>query len=328
MFSNSNPRLISIVIPTYNRAQLLVKTLYSVLAQTYVYWECIVVDDGSTDDTKEIINGFMAQDARIKYFKRPKAYKAGGNGARNYGFTKCKGQFVQWFDDDDIMLPNYLSDRVCLFNDSIQLVIGSGFRVDEDLQNKTYYALKETLWLYKDYAFNRALILTPSVLFKKSFLDAKPLFDENLTRGQEMAFYLTLFFKLDPNQYVILNEGLFLYRAHNQTKTNADLVYHKPFKESQTTIYIDNLKRSILIQDKDLIIMFYRQLIQYFILGIRFGHFTNSRRILSALKKHMSKISKWLYFELLIWGHLALWFKYPSYQIHKRLKHHNALLNI
>lgn len=86
--------LVSIIIPTYNRAHLIGETLDSVLAQTYENWECIVVDDGSTDHTDEVMAEYCAKDSRFRYFHRPDTHKPGGNGARNYGFLMSRGEFV------------------------------------------------------------------------------------------------------------------------------------------------------------------------------------------------------------------------------------------
>ena len=67
---SKNP-LVSIIIPTYNRAHLIKETLDSVLTQTYTNWECIIVDDGNSDNTEEVINSYIAKDQRFKYCHRP-----------------------------------------------------------------------------------------------------------------------------------------------------------------------------------------------------------------------------------------------------------------
>lgn len=97
------PSLVSIIIPTYNRAHLLGETLNSVMAQTYRNWECIVVDDGSTDHTNELLEFYNKKDSRIQYHHRPKSYPKGANPFRNYGFKLSHGEYVQWFDSDDII---------------------------------------------------------------------------------------------------------------------------------------------------------------------------------------------------------------------------------
>src|SRR5690554_6998972 len=113
--TDQNP-LVSIIIPTYNRAHLIGETLDSVLAQTYQNWECIVVDDGSTDNTDEVMAEYMAKDSRFQYHHRPEDRLPGGNAARNYGFEVSKGEYIQWFDSDDIMLQNFILDKVKVLN--------------------------------------------------------------------------------------------------------------------------------------------------------------------------------------------------------------------
>ena len=80
-----NP-LISIIIPTYNRASMLGKTLDSILAQTYTFWECIIVDDGSTDDTIEVVKSYTEKDTRLHFYTRPNNMLKRANACRNYGF--------------------------------------------------------------------------------------------------------------------------------------------------------------------------------------------------------------------------------------------------
>src|SRR5690606_30981203 len=117
--------LVSIIIPTFNRAHLIGETLDSVIAQTYQNWECIVVDDGSTDDTAKVMEAYTAKDSRIQYHHRPPEHKPGGNGARNYGFKMSRGEYVNWFDSDDIMLPDFLEFKVNRCKPLINLVIVS-----------------------------------------------------------------------------------------------------------------------------------------------------------------------------------------------------------
>lgn len=83
--------LVSIIIPTYNRAHLIGETLDSVLAQIYTNWECIVVDDGSTDSTAELLAFYVEKDSRFQYHHRPKDRLKGANACRNYGFELSRG---------------------------------------------------------------------------------------------------------------------------------------------------------------------------------------------------------------------------------------------
>ena len=111
--------LISIIIPTYNRAHLISETLDSVLAQTYPNWECIIVDDGSTDTTDEVVGEYVKKDSRFQYHHRPKDRKKGPCACRNYGFEFSKGEFIKWFDSDDIMYSELLEKQVGTFEEAI-----------------------------------------------------------------------------------------------------------------------------------------------------------------------------------------------------------------
>lgn len=110
--------LVSIIIPTYNRAHLIGETLDSIMAQTYQNWECIVVDDGSTDDTEVLMDEYINKDARFQYHHRPVDRLPGGNAARNYGFEVSKGDYIQWFDSDDLMIPEKIELKAQAFLES------------------------------------------------------------------------------------------------------------------------------------------------------------------------------------------------------------------
>ena len=102
----NNP-FFSVVVPTYNRGDLITKTLRSLQVQDYDNYEIIVVDDGSTDHTEEIVKGVL--DHRTTYVKKANAERAA---ARNFGARRAKGAYVNFFDSDDLALPNHLSFSV------------------------------------------------------------------------------------------------------------------------------------------------------------------------------------------------------------------------
>ena len=98
--------MISIVIPTYNRAKVLTTTLESIRAQKAADWECIVTDDHSTDNTREVIQQYIEQDKRFVYVANER--KKGAQGARNTGIMAAKGEWICLFDSDDIMYSDYI----------------------------------------------------------------------------------------------------------------------------------------------------------------------------------------------------------------------------
>lgn len=104
--------LISVIIPTFNRASLIGETLDSVLSQTYNNWECIIVDDGSIDGTKEAIEVYSTNDKRFKYFQRPTDRKKGASPCRNYGLEMAKGDYIQFLDSDDLLENNKFEEQI------------------------------------------------------------------------------------------------------------------------------------------------------------------------------------------------------------------------
>jgi len=96
----------SIIIPTYNRAHLIAETIDSVLAQTHSQFEIIVVDDGSIDNTREVVESKYRSDSRVKFFYKKNEERGA---ARNYGMKQAKGDYAVFFDSDDRMKPDYLT---------------------------------------------------------------------------------------------------------------------------------------------------------------------------------------------------------------------------
>jgi glycosyltransferase involved in cell wall biosynthesis len=128
-----NKHIISIIIPTFNRAHLISETLDSIIAQTYTNWECIVVDDGSTDDNEKVLQEYILKDERFQYYQRPDLKPKGACSFRNYGFSLSKGEYVNWFDDDDIMHYDFLQSKLSKFkycdvdemSEKMMLVLGN-----------------------------------------------------------------------------------------------------------------------------------------------------------------------------------------------------------
>ena len=102
---------ISIILATWNRAHLILETLKSISAQTHQNWECIIIDDGSNDDTSRVVESYLSSDSRFVFDSRKQKYKKGLPGCRNQGLDLARGKFVIFFDDDDIVHPKNL--QVC-----------------------------------------------------------------------------------------------------------------------------------------------------------------------------------------------------------------------
>ncbi len=117
--------LFSIVIPTYNRAFLIKNTIEAVLGQQYKNLELIVVDDGSTDNTEEVVNAIS--DKRIRYFKKENEERGA---ARNYGARVAKGEYVNFVDSDDITYPHHLQEAYnFILNNNKPLLFHLGYEI-------------------------------------------------------------------------------------------------------------------------------------------------------------------------------------------------------
>ncbi|WP_166921704.1 glycosyltransferase family 2 protein [Flavobacterium poyangense] len=315
-----NQPLISVIIPTFNRGYLIGETLDSVLTQTYENWECIIVDDGSTDNTLEVIEEYLKKDLRFKYFERPKNIQKGANACRNYGFKISKGEFVNWFDDDDIMLNNFLEKKIELFHPEIDLVICSGTYVTEKLEKLQVIDLILNSYLFKDYALWKLPVLTPSILFRKKYLENKELFSLTISRGQETELFSRLFYRLDTQKFVIINISLFLYRQHVSTVTYKNNEYVKSFKESQMIIAIENFKKSIQLEDFELIRHYYFIIIDFFYRGLEQKHVKICSHIVKKATFQMYKINKSLGLKFCISSYLLILIKRGSYRIEKHFR--------
>lgn len=104
--------LVTIIMATFNRAHFISEALESILQQTYSNWECLIIDDGGTDNTAEVLQPFLLLDPRFIYHKRSPKYKKGLPGARNMGLDLAKGDAIIFFDDDDIVHPENLETNV------------------------------------------------------------------------------------------------------------------------------------------------------------------------------------------------------------------------
>jgi len=296
----SNFPLISIIIPMYNSSKFLKETLESIRRQIYTNWECIIIDDGSNDNSLNIAKELIEEDSRFQLYIRPDELTKGANTCRNYGFQKSQGEFINWFDSDDIMLENFLKVKVDAINNSIDLIITSGYSSNQNLDIRKPIDINNTNNLYKDFVLAKLKVLTPSILFRRSFLIDKEMFLEEIKRGQEAEFYSRLFFELPPSKFIILNQYLFLYRSHNHSISSFNKVYRDDFKESEAYVVYMNLERAYILMDNELIKSSFRLFINLLNKAIINKHQKNISYIFIILKDKFYKKNKVLIFFLFI----------------------------
>ena len=116
--SNIKKPKVSIIMATYNRAHFIKESLQYIAKQSYADFECLIIDDGSTDTTSEIVSAVTNIDNRFNYFHRSEKYKKGLPGCRNYGLDLAQGDYIIFFDDDDVVHPDNLKICVSLIKEN------------------------------------------------------------------------------------------------------------------------------------------------------------------------------------------------------------------
>lgn len=200
--------LVSIIIPTFNRADLISETLDSIVNQNYANWECLVVDDGSTDETTQVVSTYQKKDPRIKLHSRPKSKKKGANSCRNYGLHLSSGDYIQFFDSDDIMKPTCLENRVAKFQeyDVDFLVFSMGFIKKRKTYEDSGFVTTVKTWqeaLDKFLSPDKLPWNTIRIMFKTAFIKDKIWYNEDLLRFQDVEFNIRLLINLKPSFQVV-----------------------------------------------------------------------------------------------------------------------------
>ena len=206
---------VSVVVPTYNRPQYVGQTIESILSQTFQDFEIVVVDDGSTEETRQVLAPYAD---RIKYF-----YQAnqGLCAARNFGFKQTSGEYVAFLDDDDLWLPHTLEKllEVMIKNPELAFVCADTYLIDPegniDRIKDEIGGLNST---FND-LYEKWFVQILAVLMRRSCLEKVGLFDEGVYLSECYDLFLRLA-KRYPFHYI--HEPLAKYRIH-PTNASKDL---------------------------------------------------------------------------------------------------------
>lgn len=213
----------SIIIPTYQRAGFLPTAINSVLSQTYQDYEIIIIDDGSTDDTKEVVSQF--KDQRIRYFKQE---NKGRSAARNHGIERTRGKYICFLDDDDYYLNDHLeSIHIRISQGDEPILILSDYRIE---RNNEIVATKKVLGGIDDqvlFAWRESLQIQ-SICIARSALQTNR-FPEQFSIWEDKHFLMRLF-----SQYglVCTNETTVVIVDHPVRSINA--VYEDYWEKHMT----------------------------------------------------------------------------------------------
>lgn len=203
---------VTIIIPTYNRADLIGETLSSVFTQTYRDFEVIVVDDGSTDDTASVLQPLMEQDL-IKYVYQN---NQGESAARNRGIAEAKGQYIAFLDSDDLFEPTRLEMQLQYFRDHPDIgLVHSGFtKFDNSSEDLGY---RDTSWftgmIYPQILLYWTTLIPPStVLIPKKVFEVIGPFDKSLRIGPDLDMWRRIARKYP---FGFINKSLTRIRVHS-----------------------------------------------------------------------------------------------------------------
>jgi len=207
--------LVSVIMPTYNRASILLEAIRSVQEQTYSNWELLVCDDGSTDDTFGIVG--QIGDDRIKYLKLE---HSGAAAARNQGLKRAAGSLIAYLDTDNIWHPEYLKSMVRELSINLGQYCAYAQYIDVE-----YGEDKARLKSFKQLPFNYEKLLEKNFIDLNGFLHRAELygclggFTEKLARQQDWDLILKYTYLRDP---IRMDKLLVLYRRNKNWKQLTD----------------------------------------------------------------------------------------------------------
>ena len=216
---------VSIIIPTYNRAHIITETLKSVKNQIYKNWECIIIDDGSLDNTVEVIKRYIARDPRFKYISREKYQKKGAASCRNIGLELCSGKFIQFLDSDDIIANDKLKKQVELLSKkkSLTFSICKWGRISNNGEKKiihyklpTYFSTSRPIELLNVFGNCATYLPLHSFLFHKKLINKAGYWNEKLTNNDDGEFITRICLKSKGMFFV--PETIVYYRTGEQNR--------------------------------------------------------------------------------------------------------------
>ena len=288
-----NPK-VSIIIATFNRAPFIGDMLASVKNQTYGNWECLIIDDGCTDHTFQVIEPYLESDTRFNYHLRNDSYSKGTSGCRNYGLDLSNGDYIIFFDDDDISHP--LNLELCVeqllrkdisFCRYLREAFFGDFDYNFDLSkdfDHFYIGLNDIERVLKyELTFNSCAIMWKKECFEFAH------FNEKISFADEWELYtriLSMGFK-----GISIDKCLFYGRKHSDSITGAyfrnDSVRKQSYYQA-ILLVVENLKDKQMVSDS---------LIRYFIqLSLEFKSFNLFEEILDILEFSKLKKLKWRVF--------------------------------
>lgn len=239
--------LVSVIIPTYNRADMISGAIFSALNQTYSNLEIIIVDDASTDNTSDIISEIRQENARIHYVRLEE--NAGAANAINQGLKKVSGSFIAFLDSDDEWVSDKIEKQIYLLRSSssaVGLVGCNAFLMNESGKILGEYKTKIKFAGYPHLLRKNYLLSNSSIMIKKELIEVVGERDSKIKIIYDWDYWLRSLVK--GYMVAVVNEPLLKYRIHNQSlsRGSKDNLYLKEFLyllEKHKELYMSNKKQ-------------------------------------------------------------------------------------
>lgn len=224
-----NSQLVSIILPTYNGSKYIEQSINSCIDQTYNNWELIIVDDCSTDGTATIIDKYVKKDSRIKSVRHQNNRKLPA--ALNTGFAEATGDFLTWTSDDNLFLPDALTNMVRFLQTNTPTGV---VYCDYNVIDETGIILqKETVMPSENLAIGNCIRCC--FLYRKKVMQAVGEYSDSLYLSEDYDFFLRASIN---HQLVPLNKTLYLYRKHDNSLTSkhSELIAAATFKTLENNL--------------------------------------------------------------------------------------------
>lgn len=193
---------VSIIVPNYNGSKYISEMIESVINQTYSSWELIIVDDGSTDNSEEIIEYYASE--KIRFIKRPPARKKGGNTCRNIGIEIATGYYAIFLDSDDILATYCLEQRVKWMNShkEIDFAVFNMYRFYDVIQKCCIHTKLDVENPLPAFLGLNCLWQTTSPIWKMSFVKNNK-FNEDYSRLQDPEMIVRILLKTNVQYFLV-----------------------------------------------------------------------------------------------------------------------------
>jgi glycosyltransferase involved in cell wall biosynthesis len=220
---NDLSRLVSILVPLYNREKYIKETIESALNQNYDCIEIIVVDDGSSDSSAAIVERYLST-GKVQLYRHAEGINRGQSVSLNLALSKAKGEFIAILDSDDLFLPNKLVDQIAYLdaNPDVGLVYGMGYGVNAegkiiyDILGVDHVEKSDPNLILLDCYFH----LPVGSLVRKSLYDKVGGFDESLRAGQDHDMQIRM---AENTQFGFLPVRVYCYRRHSDSISSKGL---------------------------------------------------------------------------------------------------------